>query len=188
MADQTHTEGHDEHTGHGGHHVFDKRTLWVTFIVLVVLTVVTVLLAFAERGFMDIPGVGILPFPELHLGWLSVPVTLAIAGTKAYWVASKFMGLEHDRGTNVLVFIGSSVFLVIFFGFTWLDFAFRDTFEAQSAVPADILEEEVRAAEAESEAFADEFEAVPLVVDDPDAELFGTPPTSAPAMDAAPTE
>ena len=175
MADHAHTEGHEEHTGHGGHHVFDRDTLLKTFYVLVGLTVLTVLLAMVERGFGDFFGV-IVPMPKIPFGWLSVPIALGIAGTKAYWVASRFMGLKHDGGTNVLVFVGSVVFLVIFFGFTYLDFAFRDTFEEQAAVPTDVLEEEVRAAEATEAEIADEFEAVPLVVDEPDPELFGTPP------------
>ena len=182
MADHAHTEGHEEHTGHGGHHVFDKATLLKTFYVLVGLTFLTVILAMFERGFGDFFGV-IIPMPEIPFGWLSVPIALGIAGTKAYWVASRFMGLKNEGGTNVLVFVGSIVFLLIFFGFTYLDFAFRDTFEAQSAVPTDVLEEEVRAADAVEAEIADEYQAAPLVVE-PDPELFGTPPASEPAPPA----
>ena len=174
MAHDAHTEGHEEHTGHGGHHVFDRETLIKTFVVLVGLTVLTVVLAIFERGFGDFFGLQFeTPF-RLPFGALSVPIALGIAGAKAYWVASRFMGLKYDSGTNVLVFVGSTVFLIIFFGFTYLDFAFRDTFEAQSAVPTDVLEEEALEAETRAAEIADELQATPLVVE-PAPELFGAP-------------
>ena len=171
MADHAHSEGHTEHTGHGGHHVFDAATLKKTFFILVGLTVLTVVLALWERGYANVFGLE-FTFPALPLGFLSVPVALAIAGTKVYWVASRFMGLKYESTrTNMLVFLGSSSFLLVFFGFTVLDFAFRDTFEELSAVPTDVLEEEtLRAQELEAE-----IEAAPALVGEPDADLFGTP-------------
>ena len=173
MADHANTEGHEEHTGHGGHHVFDAQTLLKTFGILVGLTVLTVVLALWERGYAYVFGLE-FTFPHLPLGWLSVPVALAIAGTKVYWVASRFMGLKYEHSkTNTLVFLGSTSFLVVFFAFTWLDFAFRDTFEELSAVPADVLESETRAAEAEAAAV--EGGAPPLVLE-ADPQLFRTPP------------
>jgi caa(3)-type oxidase subunit IV len=179
MADHTHTEGHEEHTGHGGHHVFDAATLKKTFFILVGLTILTVVLALWERGYANVFGLE-FEFPALPLGVLSVPVALAIAGTKVYWVASRFMGLKFEKTkTNALVFLGSSSFLLVFFGFTWLDFAFRDTFEELSAVPTDVLEEEVLQAQEVQTEIADEFEAVPLVRETPDADLFRVPETDA---------
>ena len=186
MADHTHTEGHEEHTGHGGHHVFDAATLKKTFFILVGLTILTVVLALWERGFANVFGLE-LEFPALPLGWLSVPVALGIAGTKVYWVASRFMGLKYEGGTNTLVFLGSASFLLVFFGFTYIDFAFRDTFEEQSAVTTDVLEEEaLRAQEAEAE-IADEFRSVPLV-GQPDPDLFGAPAEAVPADAAGATD
>ncbi|MGB3544234.1 hypothetical protein [Rubrivirga sp.] len=180
MADHAHTEGHEEHTGHGGHHVFDKKTLLGTFYILVGLTFLTVILALWERGFADIFGLE-LEFPALHVGPLSVPIAFAIAGTKVYWVATRFMGLKYEKtGTNTLVFLGSTSFLLVFFAFTWLDFAFRDTFEELSAVPTDVLEEQALEAQTVQTEIEDEFNAAPLVAD-PDPELFGTP-----AADVAP--
>ena len=167
-------EGHTEHTGHGGHHVFDRETLLKTFAILVGLTFLTVILALWERGFADVFGLQ-FEFPALPVGWLSVPLALGIAATKVYWVASRFMGLKYGGGTNTLVFLGSTAFLLVFFAFTWLDFAFRGTFEELSAVPTDILEQEALDAEAAATEIADDFEAVPLVVQ-PDPELFGTSP------------
>ncbi|MEM0961484.1 MAG: cytochrome C oxidase subunit IV family protein [Bacteroidota bacterium] len=186
MAD--HTDTHDDH---GGHHVLDAKTLKSTFFILVGLTVLTVVLAFFERGHANIFGLE-FELPELPLGALSVPVALGIAGTKVYWVATRFMGLKYEKtGTNALVFLGSSSFLIVFFAFTYLDFGFRDTFEELSAVPADIIEEQAQDAAAADEAFADELDAEALV-QEADPVLFGTPDddpdTPAPDDGAAPTE
>lgn len=184
MADHAHAEGHEEHTGHGGHHVFDAATLKKTFGILVGLTILTVVLALWERGYANVFGLE-FTFPHLPLGFLSVPIALAIAGTKVYWVASRFMGLKYEGGTNTLVFLGSTSFLLVFFAFTWLDFAFRDTFEELSAVPTDILEEESLDAQAIEAEIADQLDAVPLVAE-PDPELFGTPPADpVPVVEAA---
>ena len=144
---------------------------------MVGLTFLTVILALWERGFADIFGLE-LEFPALPVGWLSVPLALGIASVKVYWVASRFMGLKYEGGTNTLVFLGSLAFLFVFFAFTYLDFAFRDTFEELSAVPTDILEQEALDAEATAAEIADEFEATPLVAQ-PDPELFGTSPSAA---------
>jgi len=187
MADHAHTEGHEEHTGHGGHHVFDAATLKKTFLILVSLTILTVVLALWERGYADIFGLE-LHYWALPVGFLSVPIALGIASIKVYWVASRFMGLKYEHsGTNTLVFLGSASFLLVFFGFTYLDFAFRGTFEEQSAIPADVLAAEVQEARAEAEA---ETEAIgveaPPLVRQADPDLFGTPASAAPA-DAAPT-
>ena len=170
-------EGHTEHTGHGGHHVFDRETLLKTFGILVGLTFLTVILALWERGFADVFGLE-FEFPALPVGWLSVPLALGIAATKVYWVASRFMGLKYEGGTNTLVFLGSTAFLLVFFAFTWLDFAFRDTFEELSAVPTDVLEQETLEAQEAETGIADEFQAVPLV-NQPDPDLFGTSPSPA---------
>ena len=176
MADHTHSEGHTEHTGHGGHHVFDRETLLKTFYILVGLTLLTVVLAFFERGGGNFFGLEFeTPF-EIPFGPLSVPVALAIAGTKVYWVATRFMGLKYENTkTNALVFLGSSSFLIVFFAFTWLDFAFRDTFEELSAVPTDIFEEEVLDAQAAIDAVG---AGAPPLVAEPDPVLFGTTPAA----------
>jgi cytochrome c oxidase subunit 4 len=160
----TATHGHDEHTGHGGHHVIAKRDLTRTITILVVLTIVTVVLGLAERYFEAEYG--------LHIfGPFSVPIALLIAGAKAYFVAAYFMGLKYDTGTNLLAFVGSIIFLIIFLTFTFLDTLFRDTFEEQSAVTVDQIQADALEAARESEAIAPAFEAVPLV-NEPDEQLF----------------
>ena len=180
-------DGHEEHTGHGGHHVFSDTVLKRTFFVLVGLTFLTVILALFERGFGDFFGYTVT-FPRIPFGPLSVPIALGIAGVKAYVVAAYFMGLKYERGTNVLVFVGSLVFLVIFFAFTFLDFAFRDSFEELSAVPTDVLEAEALVADEEQAAIQEALDAAPLVVQ-PDPDLFEDPEGPAgPATGAAPVE
>jgi cytochrome c oxidase subunit 4 len=169
---------HDNH-GHGGHHVFSDVMLKRTFIVLCSLTILTVVLALIERGYGDFFGVRV-EVPHIEFGWLSVPIALGIAGAKSYFVAANFMGLKHDKGTNLLVFVGSLVFLVIFFGFTYLDFATRDTFEPLSITPKDVLEQRAINAEAENEAIQEQFKAVPLVQES-DPQLFGRPAAGAAA-------
>lgn len=184
MAHDSHSDGFEDHTGHGGHHVFSDTILKRTFFILVGLTVLTVVLALWERGFANVFGLE-LEYPALPVGGLSVPLALGIAGTKAYFVAAYFMGLKYDKGSSLLVFVASGVFLLIFFGITYLDFAFRDTFEEQSAITTDVLEAQALEAQAADEAIADEFDAAPLVLE-PDPDLFGTPPAAAPAEGAAP--
>ena len=178
MAD-THSDGHTEHTGHGGHHVFDGRTLRVTFGILVGLTILTVVLALFERGYGDFFGLRV-DFPQIPFGPLSVPIALGIASVKAYFVAANFMGLKHDKGTSLIAFLGSIVFVCIFLGITYLDFGFRDTFDELSAVSADALEVGSLEAAAETEAIQEAFDAVPLVNETPDPALFGTAPDPGP--------
>ncbi len=132
-TDDIHAPTHEEHTGHGAHHVASRQMLLRTIGALVALTVLTVGLALAERAHI------------VPLGGMSVPVALAIAGVKATLVAMFFMGLKYDNRTNLLAFVGAVVFLLIFLSFTMLDTLFRDTFEPSSAVPVDI--QEARSAE-----------------------------------------
>lgn len=173
MANVETTDGHTEHTGHGAHHVFSSRTLKTTFAILVGLTLLTVVLALLERGYGDFFGLRV-DFPNVNFGALSVPIALGIASIKSYFVVSNFMGLKHDSPTYRLVFLGTLVFLLIFFSFTFLDFRFRNTFEELSAVPVDIEAEEVLAAQEAQEEIQAAFDAAPLV-ERPDSLLFGRP-------------
>src|SRR5690606_27189698 len=122
-VDDAHAPTHEEHTGHGAHHVLGRADLIRTFSILVGLTLLTVALALLERADL------------IPLGSLSVPVALAIAGAKAFFVAAYFMGLKYDGGTNLLTFVGGVVFLFIFLSFPYLDTGFRDTFDAPRAEP-----------------------------------------------------
>lgn len=126
---------HDEH-GHEGHHVNSPNVLIRTILILVALTIVTVGLALAVRaGFVSLGGFG-------------VPIAIAIAGTKATFVAMYFMGLKYEGGTNALAFVAGIVFLAVFLSFTFLDTGFRDVFEPGGAVPIDQQNVEQAAMEA----------------------------------------
>ena len=164
-----HAPTHEEHTGHGAHHVLSQQTLLRTFGALVVLTVVTVVAALMERAHW------------LPLGSLSVPFALAIAGAKATLVAMFFMGLKYDRPSNVLSFVSALVFLGIFLAFTFLDTEFRETYDAASAVPVDVLTAEEAALQARQQ----EISVNPqTLLGTPDTLLFANPqtdPTSGPA-------
>jgi cytochrome c oxidase subunit 4 len=168
--------------GHGEHHVFSDKMLKRTFIILCSLTVLTVMLALIERGYGVAFGLR-FSVPHIEFGWLSVPLALGIAGMKSYFVAANFMGLRQDKGTNLLVFVGSLVFLVIFFGFTYLDFHFRDTFEALSITPKDVQQEQALEAEKGYEAIQEQLLDAPFV-QDADPTLFSVPPSAAPAPEA----
>jgi len=141
---------HDEN-GHAGHHVNSPSVLIRTILILVALTTLTVCLALAERA-------GIIP-----LGGLSVPIALAIAGTKATFVAMYFMGLKYDGGTNALAFVAGIVFLAVFLSFTYLDTGFRDVFEPGSAVPIDLQTAEQAELEARQTRLYETTVAPPLV-------------------------
>lgn len=167
----TPSDGHGENTGHGTHHVFSDRMLKVTFAILCSLTLLTVVLALMERGYGDFFGIR-FSMPKLEFGALSVPIALTIASIKSYFVAANFMGLKHDSPTYRLVFLGTLVFLLIFFSFTFLDFRFRNTFEELAAVPVDLEAAEVLAATAEQDSIQAAFDAAPLV-ERPDSLLFG---------------
>lgn len=154
----------DEH-GHDGHHVNDPKVLIRTIMILVALTILTVALALMERA-------DIIP-----LGGLSVPVALAIAGTKATFVAMYFMGLKYDGGTNALAFVAGIVFLAVFLSFTFLDTGFRDVFEPGSAVPIDRQNAEQAELEVRQNQLLESTVAPPLVAG-PDTLLLPNAPTA----------
>lgn len=168
MADPKHrTSPHDpaDH-GHHGHHILSPRVLLTTFGALVLLTVITVVLALAERA------------EVVHFGGEagSVAVALLIAGTKATLVAMYFMALKYDNRVNLLAFLLSIVFLVVFFAITYLDFGFRGQFEGIDDPRArDIIELERQEALRLSEEIQPALQAQP-VVGAGDTTLVGDPP------------
>ncbi|CAN5491976.1 hypothetical protein BH23BAC4_BH23BAC4_01360 [soil metagenome] len=152
---------HVEHTGHGGHHVLSRKDLLRTFGILVFLTIVTVGLAYLERAHI------------VPLGGMSVPVALAIAGAKAYFVAAYFMGLKYEGGTNLLAFVGSIVFVLIFLGITMLDTEFRGLFaDSRVAMPIDVIESGMAADTLRSLEIEPMLQARPLVLP-VDTAIFG---------------
>jgi cytochrome c oxidase subunit IV len=103
-----HDSAHTAHHDHAHHAIPLKRLMW-TFGWLIALTILTVLTGSADW----IPGV------------LHVPIALTIAGVKCYLVVSFFMGLKYDKPVNMLAFVMSGLFVLIFLTFTLFDTAWR---------------------------------------------------------------
>jgi cytochrome c oxidase subunit 4 len=61
------------------------------------------------------------------LGDPAIFVAMAVAIVKATLVALYFMHLRYDSGFNRFVFLGSLLFLIIFFVFTLIDLGTRGT-------------------------------------------------------------
>ena len=105
-AQATATRAHD--TGHGDH-VIPLKLYVKIYLALIVLTVITVAVSMAD------------------LGKASIWVAMVVAMVKGGLVAAYFMHLKYDSGVVRLVFIGTLVFLAIFFVFTMLDLGTRDS-------------------------------------------------------------
>ncbi len=99
-----HTEHHDH-----AHHAIPVKRLLTTFAWLVFLTAFTVFTGTADW----VPG------------FLHIPLALSIAALKCYLVVSFFMGLKYDKPVNMLAFVMSGVFVLIFLTFTLFDTANR---------------------------------------------------------------
>ena len=104
MAHASSTDHHDH-----AHHAIPVKRLLVTFAWLVGLTGLTV----ATGTSHAVPSV------------LHVPLALSIAAVKCFLVVSFFMGLKYDKPVNLLAFLMSGVFVLIFLTFTLFDTANR---------------------------------------------------------------
>ena len=85
------------------HHVVPLRYYLGTGASLLVLTIITVWVS------------------RIDLGFLNVPVALAIAVVKASLVVTFFMGLRWDRGFNVMILLCTVLFILIFLFLTLTD-------------------------------------------------------------------
>jgi cytochrome c oxidase subunit IV len=134
--------GNDAHEpSHGGDHhghapgefahPLPPSILLGTFAALVALTLITVALAGAGLGKWEV--------------WTS----LIIASIKAGLVMAYFMHLRWDKPFNVLLILGSLVFVTLFLGFTLMDsYSYRDQLELKTegaAVISPSAEEKARA-------------------------------------------
>ncbi len=81
-------------------HPMDMKILIGGFVALLALTALTVFVA------------------TLNLGELDLSIAMIIATVKALLVAVFFMHLIHDKGVNVLFFIGSIIFAGLFLAVT----------------------------------------------------------------------
>ena len=89
------------------HHVLSFTQLAVVLGILLALTGVTVAVSY------------------VHLGFLNVPVALAIACTKVTFVLLFFMHLKYEGRFIILSFVGTVTVIIIMIGFTFWDVAFR---------------------------------------------------------------
>lgn len=101
------THPHDQHDhpndGLVHVHIHPEATYWKIFGALVFLTLLTVGLS------------------RVHLGDWNFFIAVVVATIKAGLVASFFMHLKDDNRFNVLLFVGSLVFIGVFFIYTMND-------------------------------------------------------------------
>ena len=102
----THTESHAEH---GLSHIMPPKILLGVWGALVVLTVVTVVTA---------------TNPMFNFGaYPNLVIAMIIATVKASLVCLFFMHLLYDRKFNLLIFMGSLLFVLLFVSFAMMDSA-----------------------------------------------------------------
>jgi cytochrome c oxidase subunit 4 len=92
-------------------HVHDASLYYKVFGALIFFTLLTVAVA------------------EVHLGAWNFLVAVVIATMKAALVAAYFMHLKDDNRFNVLLFIGSILFMGVFFVYTMNDTEHRGEFD-----------------------------------------------------------
>lgn len=102
MADQSHS-GHSH--GEDFAHPAPAWILLATFFALIALTILTVAVAAS-------------PF---DLGSFEIWVSMGIASVKAALVCLFFMHMLWDKGVNVVVFLGSFLFVTLFCCFALMD-------------------------------------------------------------------
>ncbi|MEM1127118.1 MAG: cytochrome C oxidase subunit IV family protein [Bacteroidota bacterium] len=112
-----------------------KKVLYRVFGGLVFLTVLTVATAKADFG---------------PLNFIHIPLALGIAGAKTFLVVMFFMALKYDNPVNLLTFLTSVVFVVIFITFTLFDTVFRgdmDNVETRTVMELQVEEEALQGRE-----------------------------------------
>ena len=101
MSDHGHGDGHGD--GHDFAHPMPVPMLLAVFFALTILTIITVGQASFDFGSYD------------------VLIVMVIATIKATLVGAFFMHLSHDKPFNIIVFVGSFVFVGLFVIFTISD-------------------------------------------------------------------
>lgn len=109
------TTGNDVHAEHGLSHIMSPKILLGVWGALIVLTVVTVVTA---------------TNPLFNFGaYPNLVIAMIIATVKATLVCLFFMHLLYDRKFNLLIFMGSLLFVLLF-----VSFAMMDTNQYQNAI------------------------------------------------------
>lgn len=88
-------------------HVLSFKQLGMVLAILLVLTAITVGVSY------------------VHLGFLNIPIALAIASTKVTFVLLFFMHLKYEGRVINISFLSTVGVLVILIGFTFWDVAYR---------------------------------------------------------------
>ena len=99
------------------HHIIPLGTYFKVFGALMALTVITVLTAQIDLG-----------------ATANIILAMIIATAKATLVLMFFMHLYYDNRTNLIFFLGSILFLVIFIVFTLIDIDYRDKIYKEGAM------------------------------------------------------
>ncbi|MEZ4451161.1 MAG: cytochrome C oxidase subunit IV family protein [Nannocystaceae bacterium] len=99
----------DPHSVHEVHHHVSPVSLYIVILgALLVLTGLTFAVSYAD------------------LGAASLPVAMLVAFVKASLVVGYFMHLKYDDRYHLFCFLGTIIFVGIFFGFTIFDLNSRD--------------------------------------------------------------
>ena len=120
--DKSEGHAHSGHGHHGHHHGFAHPSpvwqLLAVFFALLALTVATVYQSTLDLGDFEI--------------WAS----LAIATITAGLVILFFMHMIHDKPFNIIMFLGTLVFVALFLGFILMDaHNYKDLIEPGSITP-----------------------------------------------------
>ena len=111
MSDSTHT--HSAAHGHDNHDANAPKIYAAVLAALLMLTFITVAASKVQFG----------------SGMINVVIALTIATIKASLVALFFMHLIHDKPMNSIILICSFIFLGVFLGFSYGDYASRDNLQ-----------------------------------------------------------
>ncbi len=108
MGSQVYLSGKELEHPHELHHHVAPKSLYLKILgALLFLTVITVLVS------------------EANLGPASLPVAMIVAVMKASLVVAFFMHLKDDHPYHLFVFLGTLLFVFIYFGFTLFDIQSR---------------------------------------------------------------
>jgi cytochrome c oxidase subunit 4 len=118
-SDKAHAaHGHHGHGHHGFAHPSPIWQLLAVFFALLALTVATVYQS------------------TLDLGDLEIWASLTIATIKAALVILFFMHMIHDKPFNIIMFLGTLIFVALFLGFTLMDaHGYKELIELDSIKP-----------------------------------------------------
>ncbi len=128
MADHGHT--HDDGAVHV--HVHSTKFYAGVLFALLCFTVLTVAVSY-----LDVDAFLALGEPVRGVGAWNLTIAIVIATMKASLVVLFFMHLKDDSRFNALVFVGSLLFVGIFFAYTLNDTAVRGTMDPYNGVRID---------------------------------------------------